>query len=361
MICQKSIIMRKLVKVLDTIVLPICEPWMTSYPTHAHTISILGEYPESRAWFYENYVQLFARPKRPYDYNSYTNIYAPYPWKACPWIISSEIPNEIILKGWKNFNKFVCDVINEGYYIISYLDRYYMKNLGSYHSQHYAHDTMIYGYDNDKKIIHTSDFFDGYYKNMKFDFSDINKAFESTEYDDEICDDFFGTVIFKPHKCAYYKFSFERYQQNIINFIRSTPGDIIPSYGYKEHNFIHPEEYIYGLQIFDNLSEYLNKKRKEKNCDIDIRGFHLLYDYSKIVLNTARYISGFLDISTMNICEENLKLALLIRNMAMLIGAKNDIERITIVESKLKELKNNIERHYNNIIKLNIEPIPKIV
>ena len=57
------------------------KPFITSYPTHAYTLSSVSQFPKSFEWYYENYVQLFARPTRG---NSYVNFYVPYPWRACP-------------------------------------------------------------------------------------------------------------------------------------------------------------------------------------------------------------------------------------------------------------------------------------
>ena len=298
------------------------KPFITSYPTHANTLSSVSQFPQSFEWYYENYVQIFARPTRG---NSYVNFYVPYPWRACPFFSYCDIPREIINAYINDITIFLNSTIDHNYYVLMYLDRFYISKSGDYGRYHMGHDTLIFGYDNELKQYNVADFYDGQYQQVLVPFNEIQEAYNSTQYPKDICDDFNGIVLYKIQECSWYKFDILRYKRNIQTFLEGIRGDALPSYGYKTHNFTHPDEYVYGINVFQYLKEYLKRMEAENNNFIDFRGFHFLYDHIRMAVRTVDFLEG-----------------------------KGYMQSYSVIQKKLRELEKKITILRNKILKKNI-------
>lgn len=119
-------------------ILPMCEPFTTTYPIEANAVSIMLSHAESFPWLMNNFIQIGCVD------NTFLGYYD-FNYKNCPYIDYQRIKSDLVISN-NSLISFVIDSISKGYYIDMLVNTKHIrayKNL----SKNYAHDAMIYGFD----------------------------------------------------------------------------------------------------------------------------------------------------------------------------------------------------------------------
>ncbi len=100
-------------------------------------------------WFIENFNNYFVD-------ETYDVLY--YEWSSREFLcIYDEILQFEDISDKKDIVGAVIDAINQDGYVVLYCDRFYIKGSPHYQKEHYPHDLLIYGYDNDSKVFNFID------------------------------------------------------------------------------------------------------------------------------------------------------------------------------------------------------------
>lgn len=139
-------------KELRKVVLPLCEPLLSTYHYEGSVCSILHDNPTIENWYLNNVVGL--RCNRAFI-GSYTTPEVSV-WNSSffenPYI--ERIPFPLKYLG-VHLHDVIRSLIDEGYYVfISALDDFYIEGKSWYQERHFNHDCLIFGYDQTDQTYH---------------------------------------------------------------------------------------------------------------------------------------------------------------------------------------------------------------
>lgn len=182
-------------------------------------------------WISDHFIQLIMRPNYPYttadfydnaDIDNYNCLIY-----NCPFL--KWMKNNCYTINGTQFTDYIEYIINQGYYLEANLDHYYFTSSLYYDQKHFVHPTFIYGYDNDKQIIYTSDFYYGKgYIRQPISYSNINLSlnndyiinlygYQDAEYkfNFELMNTYLEDYLFSRDSMKKFVFSHQEYNHNI--------------------------------------------------------------------------------------------------------------------------------------------------
>ena len=74
-------------------------------------------------------------------------------WDACPYINKLTLNRKLINNTVNDITRFFIEMINDGNYIYTYLNHFFVE-------RNISHQTLVYGYDYEKKLFYIADHFD---------------------------------------------------------------------------------------------------------------------------------------------------------------------------------------------------------
>lgn len=269
--------------------LPMIYPNITSYPKHANMLACVGQYENSIQWFYNYYVQLHTG-KNPENQGGFIDFCAPQAWRGCPWFHTQKIDRSFMIKGWNSASKFILDCIDSDYYIYLYLDQFYIPDSWAFQTQHFPHDSFIYGYDCYNKQINIADF----YKYSKYSFSTASfSQIDEACRDEELLhanDQLGGIILVKPTKYDYFNFDLKLLKALIEDYLQSK----VSSKSYTDNYRIEVGDnrgwWAYGLEVYSHFIKFLEYVVQQKVA-LDIRGFQVLIDHKTLMLSRIKFLA----------------------------------------------------------------------
>ncbi len=72
-------------------------------------------------------------------------------YPGIPWLNTHSIDNYILTDCNININQVITHSLMRDNYMVCHLDEFYVPSRPSYQKEHYFHENMIYGFDNNKK------------------------------------------------------------------------------------------------------------------------------------------------------------------------------------------------------------------
>jgi hypothetical protein len=230
-----------------------------------------------KSWFYEHFIET-------YYYNGSYNYLEDDMIKGGFNSILDKIRFSYSNLDEINIIDIIIDGINNGCYCYIYLDEFYLPAKGNFN--HFYHESLIYGYDNNKnKFLAIA--FD---KNMSFDkleydYKSLINAFKSGK---EIALNDFPVTLFKIRDFENsYPFNLSRFVTKLSNYINSI---------YKN------QDYMYYANLQDILSHsnigisgypqflaHINKQINTLNYS-NFMNVHFIYEHKKGLINRLAFI-----------------------------------------------------------------------
>lgn len=331
-------------------ILPFGYPPITTYTHHAHLLSILTNYKSAYPWIYSNYIQLYIN--KDYTY-SWGDFYFPFPYElrpsdTCKWIISQKMHRKTIINMGKSIIDLVIEFINSDYYFNTILNCYFVPMSQCFKKINWLHDTLVYGYDLDKKILYISDFFkNGKYSNDVISFLDFEKAF--VNYDQAETADYLNQIayLYKFNEKCDYAFSFS----NIKNSVKAYLFSETPEY-WDKYNSDNRPNITFGMGIYTTLKNYINRIIPQEDENIDIRPFYMLYDHKKMMILRIKFLieQGYLNNSVECIADLTKIESLALEMVCFVI--KIHIKNTVHSYDKIIDLLDKIENLEYKVLKL---------
>ncbi len=261
---------------------------LTTYLTYSLPLCAILSDDRAYPWFYQHFIQLYTLT------DEMGNLWADYLEERDFYkdMAESVIYDYKALSNEKDILGFIINKINMGYYVIIFIDEYYLPRKPSYMSDHFMHQLMIYGYNNVTQIFKTIAF-------------DENKEFRTDDYSYEQIEQAYHVGK------NYYDSSPVWVLNETVEIIRLK--DITKSYrfdmdlflkdlniylsGQGEYSKIRPNnlktngsQASFNFKIFDELDLHLNDLIKGKYT-MDFRYMHLLYEHKYVMLKRLEYIA----------------------------------------------------------------------
>lgn len=336
-------------------VLTRVNPVLKCYPNYAHIFSIVGAYTENYLpWVYNHFMQLFV--PNCYEAGIRIDYVTPHMLKSFPWIDVNHIERKIVSDKWENIIEFIKDYIDKQYYIYALFD---VSQIDLYQfSKFRTHDPLIYGYNDDKRLIYFADNFkDGKYSNGCADYSEIINATNTLTNRIDITDwlDGFNCIKYKEkYDFGNCRFS---YQYN-FNFNKELYLNLLTDYVEQKNsyrrwcapqNLVEIEDSnIWGTGIYAFLQKYLEYVINNEQ-ELDQRGFYVFMEHKVLLKNSVEYLLGrqwkLLYFSEWYLMEDCVAISTIIFNLCLkynIVLKKEIIKRISLrlyeLEKKEKEL-----------------------
>lgn len=317
-----------------TVHLPIAETPIKALQYLAYPLCVLLNYEECLPWFYNNYIQLDFIVKKSGGLVNFID-----GWLSdVPWLSVQQLQKKYLLPlCGKDLNRVIKDFIDDGWYLYSWIDEYYVPNRPAYQKEHFTHDFMLYGYtDADEKYSLL-----GYTKARTFATSKISyKGFDQAfGFGDFYCDqqgedwvyflkkrdDFFCDFSLK------YVFDMLYDYDHGINTIERIGRDRDKGY-----------EKVFGLHVYDYLMEYFGLLLEEK-VEFDIRSLQILGEHKNCMILRLRYMGqNYLSEQAGYFCEAYQKMAneiFTLRNLQVKYYFSRETRLIERIIKSLKAIK----------------------
>lgn len=272
-------------------ILNVHEPLSATYSHTANTLAIIGDEEGVDPWLMNCFIQIFGSNEVFLDYQDFG-------FMECPIIHSQHIGLDLVKEGWKHITEFVKKAIQLEYYVYAELNVSKIKAFNL--KWPFAHDVLIYGFDDETEEYFIADFFNGKkYTFTRVSYKEIEDAFS---YDASIFgrtgiffDDIF---LLKPKDDKNAIFSVDKVKDSLTLYLEEKPM-IYGFNRFKPYNVKEVQDYYYGIgcyNIFFNIIEKTKENRLLPNRWRQI--IHLMYEHKKIMgirlkyMNVRNYLSN---------------------------------------------------------------------
>ncbi len=329
--------------------LEIKQPPITCYLHHAYQLTVSMSHKDFDSWFLSNYIQL--------EYVAEQDILNFFTYVICGNCVYNPLINyrildlEYIFKTNIDIIEFVKKSIEAGYYIVTYIDEFYIPERNAYKKEHFKHELMIYGFDLSKKEFKLLGYNNkNIYSTSSVSFSEFNNGYlNSVDQNNDV-------LLLKAKNDNSWNPSYNFDIENVKNLL----SDYLYSENSSERlrSIGNPNKYIYGLSVYKYLIKCYEEIIRSNNKQTDIRHFYLLYEHKKTMVARLKYLTekGYLNNSNnyISLFLELQKDAFNARNLIIkydISGSKELINEVILCLKKMYETESKvIEDLLKNII-----------
>ena len=301
-------------------------PLIKTYQHQAYAFSILGNSEESKWWMINNFLQLIYAPEYTTEsFNYHTDFLTRQ--GAFEW----EGVSDDTLDLYKiDRLPYIENGLNQAKYAWLCLDEFYIKDSIWYQKEHMFHDTLVYGYDNERKIFYKI----GHNKNGIYCTSEI-------EYN----------IFKKSNPCMIkfigvknnYKIKIDivKIRNTLLKYLNVLEENLSDEMNYKTTYFHRKEKYersYYGIKACEEINNIIVRQIKT-NQKIDLRITSLILEHKKVILECINILDKNKIISCEGeIMEYNkvLKYANIYQNLCIKYNLKNDLKISMKIEEVMK-------------------------
>lgn len=280
----------------NKIILPVGESETKAWPETNFLLSVLKNVPFGWDWVLNTHIQIRCSIFYSKKWDIYDSRITFYPYgmhdltpnifDMCPMLDKYVIPRKIILDKYESPIFFVEESVRDGYYISTYMDQFFRKDINKIG---YHHPNYIYGFDGEAKKIHIMDNFEhGKFQKKEISYDEFLKSFQQingTNWEASV-------FLYKLKETDFY-FSSEFVREQILDYL------------YPEKQFCYfnrmacPESVVdtdqkydytdFGIHCYEFLQEIIFKNI---NCEInsDIRFFCIMEDHKYLMLKRYEYM-----------------------------------------------------------------------
>ncbi len=322
--------------------LQIKQPPITAYQFLALPLTVAMMNPTAENWFFSNFIQVSCVNRNHYLSRGNSDAALHYTFYN-PEITCQDSSDHICLEGceqlflFRNPN-FIKEAVDDGWYIYTDADMFYIDGSSFYNYSHFTHDMMIYGYDEDnvyvymyddrKLVSHTvsyTNFMNGYY----------------SEYCNETCYRN-RAILFKPNtkKC---EVNLEKIRWHMHDYLNG-----VETFSREMPNIFNPDSLsMHGIKTyaeFENLFDYViaDKEKYLRYTDM-----YCLYEHKKVMYDRVLYLKkrGLLSASDelLHEFEEIVKLSKILMMLGIKVNGQRDADKQNYILESMKEHMNNLK------------------
>ena len=297
---------------------------ITTYLAESLPLCVILADERVHPWFYQHYIQIYSRTtKMGHLYVSYHEPLGYY----------GDVLHEVWLtydhlRGVEDIVSFLTEQVDRGCYLRVSVDEYYLSCKRAYNRSHFAHPSLVYGYDNDAGALLAVGFdADNLFGRITFGYDEFRAAFAGAKfYENKAHGDFW--VEKKPVRLWIPKRFHREFPFNIRNFLRElhdytfSIGD--PTrFGYEA---IMTERSTgrakFGLDVYGDVIAHLGNLANGI-ATIDYRMIHLLAEHKKALHERLLYVLSRYGIEG--------RLASLVQDYQQVVA---ELERVRIIFGK---------------------------
>lgn len=309
----------------------------------ALNLSILLTMPESYKWFYNCMIQLaFNKNWKEDKKNHPLDIYPANMIRIGrhgemlfihEHII--DIDGTVIKIEREQFMNHIISWINNGLYILSYVDVSKLPGTKSYGYSELIHDILVFGYDKGKKTVKMVDF------DKEDRLSILEVPYLALEESVYLPLKHSPLTLINPRRQVVYDYDLDLFKELFLDYLngRNTAkrySHIINSYG----------DYWWGAKIYEPFREFVRYSNEESK-ELDYRPFHALYEHKKCMLYSVEYLESnyFID--------KNMRISGQIKELI----SKTDSLRMRALKYNICKSKEDIRRINNLLVTVELKEV----
>lgn len=280
--------------------LSIAEPSISAYSWQSTVLAILQTDKRCDDWIYCNYVQTYSVRRLYYNCNQfagelsfYYNLYGSwsfYEYKANPWLDYYKIPRALIATNYKSIIEFIIERINNLEYVYLPIE---MQYISAYGNGTGSHTMLIYGYDDELAEFYCADNFSHKYGFATVPFVELKEAFDKFDIatlNPEIRNnytDIYDVCTLKMVEPIWNQEAFKFHLYKLISDLKEylLIGDYGLGYRPNKH-------YVFGIECYDALADYLNDALSNKSEYFDYKAFSAFYDHKSLMEKRIIYLGS---------------------------------------------------------------------
>ena len=310
-------------------------------------------------WIYENFVNIFINEVDKIYYDGFSSF---FPGAFEDIIRFSEL-TYAMCADQTNICEYIKRQIAGSYYCYIHLDEYYLSERTGHLKSHFRHESLIYGFDDDKCEFMAIAFNKSkIFSKLRYPYGEVAQAYESVK---EIYNQPHeqSMIFFKTWEqiSSYYEFSLSRFLKRLISYVN---GD--KSVNYLQENLEHNRYVIFGFNVYEKILSIINDEtvisgsREENNYEkidpdspiydsrnmrrinnnLNFKVFNFLYEHKNGLLKRFEHINEFhIDDGSFTQYVEKFKSVVngfaLIRNLALKNENTEDFEKRVNINKKI--------------------------
>lgn len=332
--------------------LHICESPIKVYSNYAYILSVLFNNADAKNWFYSNFIQVKyirdTKDKQMFIFNYSMGNLTKYFYNI-PYLEVRSLKRSFLLEICSNIIETLCMAIEEGYYIMTVVDEYYLPTRPDYNIKHNLHIILINGFDKEKEYFYSMGFNRDIYEESILKFEDVFKAISSNEGNNEyVRDDF--CMLYKlqeKDKIEYLQenYNYFPYELN-LKLIKRSLQEYIESVCSDEHFSAFygvPQNSEYGIMYYVAMIEYIDKYISgQYEGEVYVVAFHGMMEHKLVMLQRLKYLQdkGYIcEIEdVVDMYEKIAAKAKIIRNLILKYNITKKIDSLKNVKMHLNDM-----------------------
>lgn len=324
-------------------VLPIADPPIKSYLHHAYALSVLATSESYLPWFHSNYIQWhFKKNFSDNPFSDYFNFYY-YPFTEIniPHLQTLKIDRAVLENKHPIDVDVITGLIDQNYYICTYVDEYYIPNRSTYRTQHFKHDILVYGYDRNEQIFHVLGFDqDGQFRGTTVSFGDFMDGHVNGLYPEHWWTSFIFPTRLNVE--AEYSFNLKLVVELLEDYLESKDSSIRLAMQFQP-----PRDSVFGLACYEYIDKCLERVENGKFF-IDYRMPSVLWEHKHCMRLRLDYMHR-LGIVNGDVCLQYAQVeadALRARNFMLKAFVTNELSII----AKVRQLARSVQEKEKKIL-----------
>jgi hypothetical protein len=266
-------------------ILPVVTPDILSYQHTSYFHSILYTDKNMLGWVYSNYIQLSLSEwdgGMMLDYITQTPVKQHIPGFEEP----QRMTRQTLLRFAPNFSDFVRNSIDEGFYVWTHVDEFYIPGTVAYQNHSNPHGILIYGYEEQDRVFHIT----GYLANQRYgsaivSYDQIENGFKEFEVGRVDYKNYTHLLKLDEASKHLYDFNVPWVMEQLSEYVYATPSHWrMQAYEEKSSNPIY-----WGMDVFDKLQSQI-KRHIAKEFILDHRPFYILCEHKKMMNRRLDYM-----------------------------------------------------------------------
>jgi hypothetical protein len=264
--------------------LPIIEdPWIQTYQIRNYELGIVQD---KTPWIYSKYINCYYDPDEEDCFNHCVSSGGRFFIKDGALLGQKFIFDKSIFSlGIINFVDWIKNFLKKNWYILCYVDEFYIKAKGVYKTCHYRHTLLIYGFDDKTRVLYAI----GYDKEKKYEKFQVS----FNEFEQAI------DVHFDRKKEQFNPRNIEKIEFNIVKInpefkfvfnlkeLYTSLSDYIDSVDSFNPNL---NKLIYGIECEREFQKYVYAELYKKTYYLDPRYSRLFMELKEIMVRRLDYL-----------------------------------------------------------------------
>lgn len=280
----------------------VCLPATEKIPTSSYfgislPLSVILATPATKMWYYENFINIYMESQgNPCFVNFSFGMMARYT-SVFEYTVSTEKDTE----NQSIIDRVKFELKENGNYAYLYVDEYYISCKEAYNQEHFHHQALIYGYDDEESCFFAIAFDKtGHFAKLKYPYTETERGYAAAfKCDNKSKNDMYGVIFFRVRK----DFCHQIYFPNIIlNLQEYVNGTIPHNLQHVQHNMPYGEfhqdsDAVFGINVLKETIDILENTDVE-NIDFPaFRRIHFMHEHAEMLLDRLRFYQQYLKLA----------------------------------------------------------------